>query len=324
MRRVIYIATGLISIVTFRGWCQFENIILPTDLKQQTIITEPPTLRTGDIRAGINVDFIFSDRSFNKDGEKEYIMGTNIYSKSLTFMPGIQYGLTNRIEISARIPYYLKESNISGRLICPYIDYDTLLSICNKGRGIGDLETGIRFQLIREGKSYPSLRLGLFGIFPTGRKNPENIKNEDEYDLPTGYGNYIISADLLLKKVIYPFSITLFAYYNYNFKGKKVMYPYEDAIEFKRGNIYGADIGIGAHLNDWIVLINAFNYYASTGSTDYYPEPVKYPEGWAIAYRPSVYFQIRRFRLSEFVGIPVTGRNASADPSYSISLQYTF
>ncbi|MBN2761873.1 MAG: hypothetical protein JXR41_02195 [Bacteroidales bacterium] len=324
MRRVIYIATGLISIVTFRGWCQFENIILPTDLKQQTIITEPPTLKKGYMRAGINFDFIFTDRIFDKEGNKEYLMGTNIYSKSLTFMPGLQYGLTNRIEFWVRLPYYFKESNVSGRIICPFVDFDSLTSICNKGRGIGDLETGMRYQVINEGELFPSLRLGLFGILPTGPKNPKNIKNDEEYDLPTGFGHFTLSADLFLKKVIYPFSITLFAYYDYNFKGTKVINPYEDAIEFKRGNLFGTVTGIGSHLNDWIVLINSFHYYTMTESTYYYPEPIKYARRWVIEYNPSVYFQIRRFRLSEFVKIPVKGKNAGADPSYSISIQYTF
>jgi hypothetical protein len=322
MKILLILSCCIFLYIPFNSFGQFENILVPSDLKQQTIITEPLTLRKGYIRAGIAADFINIDRLFDETGKKEYTSGINVYGKLWGYLPGIQYGITDHLQAFVRIPYFDAKYLASVKINAPLINFDTIISYKNKGRGFGDLETGINYQIIREKKYLPSVVLGTFVSWPTGRKNPENIKSDMEFDYPTGNGHAILASFLTLKKIKYPYSFTANLQYNYNFKGKKVMNPYEDAIEFKRGNSFALAAGFGFHLNDWIALLNDFIFWNFSGNTDYYSTVEYSPDGWTFDCRPAVYFQIRRFRFIELIQIPVFGRNELADPTYSFNLQY--
>ena len=324
MNQILYISIILIILGTQKLYAQVEEIIIPSDLKHQTIITEPVTLRKGFLRAGISTNFIMIDRLFNDNMKKDYVLGTNSYGKTWSYLMGLQYGIIDRLQVSVRIPYANNQYFVSTRITYPSINYDTILSFKITGRGFSDLETGFRYQIVTESESFPSITLGVYGILPTGSKNPRNIKSDTEYDLPTGNGHVKLTADILLKKVYYPYSFTLYSYYYYNFKGEKVMFPNEDAIKFKNGGMIGVNAGFGLHLNDWIALLNDINVTRFTGNTYYYSQIVKSPGGWYLSYMPSVYFQIRKFRFFEFIQIPIIGKNSGADPVYSINLQYIF
>ncbi len=319
-----YISIILIIFSAQNLYAQIEEIIMPSDLKQQTIITEPVTLRKGFLRAGISANFIMTDRLFNDNMKKDYVLGTNSYDKTWSYLMGLQYGIIDRLQVSVRIPYVNRQYFMSTKYTFPSINYDTILSSKITGRGFSDLETGIRYQIVTESESLPSTTLGVYCVLPTGSKNPRNIKSDTEYDLPTGNGHVKLNADILLKKVYYPYSITLYSYYWYNFKGEKVMFPYEDEIKFKNGGMIGVNAGFGLHLNDWIALVNDICFTSFAENKYYYSQIVKSPGGWDISYMPSVYFQIRKFRFFEFVQIPIIGKNSGADPVYSINLQYIF
>jgi hypothetical protein len=45
---------------------------------------------------------------------------------------------------------------------------------------------------------------------------------------------------------------------------------------------------------------------------------------WALSYSPGFVFQVRRFRISEIVQVPMIGKNNSADPLYVMKVLYTF
>ena len=51
---------------------QVEEQVLPTDLKQQTIITQPVTLYKGFLRVGFTGTYGVIDRIFTEDGDKVY------------------------------------------------------------------------------------------------------------------------------------------------------------------------------------------------------------------------------------------------------------
>ena len=324
MKKLIFLTTCFCICASFKSFGQFENIIVPSDLKQQTIITEPLTLRKGFVRAGLAANFIITDRLFDETGKKEYVLGTNVNGKLWGYLPGIQYGITDRLQAFVRIPYFDAKYLVSVKIISPLTNFDTTISYKNIGRGFGDLETGFSYQIIRENKYSPSVVLGISASWPTGRKNPENIKSDLEFDYPTGDGHVVLSSDLTLKKIKYPYSFMADLHCIYNFKGKKIMYPYEDAIAFKRGNSIGVAAGFGFHLNDWIVLLNDLMFWNFSGNTDYYSPIEHTPDGWTFDYRPAVYFQVRKFRFIELIQIPLFGRNEAADPTYSFNLQYVF
>jgi hypothetical protein len=68
---------------------QTEQVVIPGDLKQQTVITEPVTLRKGYLRAGIEGAFIIVDKVFDEDGNRSYVLGTNAWGK----FSGFQFAL---------------------------------------------------------------------------------------------------------------------------------------------------------------------------------------------------------------------------------------
>jgi len=324
MKKTLYICICFLSFGNLKLFTQIEEMIIPSDLKQQTIITEPMTLRKGFFRAGISANFIMIDRLFNEDKKKDYVLGTNSYGKTWSYLLGLQYGIIDRLQVSVRIPYANNQYFISTRITYPSINYDTILAFKTIGRGFGDIEAGFRCQVVTESESFPSVTLGVYGVLPTGPKNPKNIKSDIEYDLPTGNGHASLTADIMLKKISYPYSLTLYGYYYYHFKGKKVMFPYEDAIEFKNGGVFSITAGFGFHLNDWIALVNDIGILTHTENTYYYSQTVESPGGWDLTYQPSVYFQIRKFRFFEIIQIPLLGKNGGADPIYSLNLQYIF
>jgi len=45
---------------------------------------------------------------------------------------------------------------------------------------------------------------------------------------------------------------------------------------------------------------------------------------WALSYLPNLVFQVKKFRLSESVSIPVFGRNVPADALFVLRIQYIF
>jgi len=303
---------------------QFEEMIIPSDLKQQTIITEPQTLRKGYFRAGIGATFIFADRFFDDEGNKSYILGTNVLGKRWDYNLYLSYGITDRFQADMYVPYTNQEDLISFRILSPLIDYDTIITNKSFARGFSDMDFGLRYLLLQEDEIKPSLSLGVYLKVPTGRKDPYNVKSDEEYDQPTGAGHFALSADMILKKVQYPYSITFATFGYYNFKGEKQFFPDEDPIKFKRANHMGVRCSMGIHLNDWIVLTNEIGFFAHGKSKYYYEEVETGDNGWAFKYIPNIYFQIRRIRLKEHIILPLWGKNDGADPTYAIYMQYIF
>jgi hypothetical protein len=94
--------------------------------------------------------------------------------------------------------------------------------------------------------------------------------------------------------------------------------------KFKDGNYTTVGASFNLHLNEWIVLSNEFNYkYNEKGVIKYKVEETVDP-AWEFCYQPGLYFQVRRFRISEVVQVPLMGKNNSADPLYLMQVQYTF
>jgi len=318
-----------IFIILFLFTCMFssgqiEQMIIPGDLKQQTIITEPVTLRKGYLRSGVEAAFIMVDKMFDENGKRNYYQNTNAWGKLHGFKLSTQYGLTNKFELSIRIPYITQQYLYSFRIEDVYHDEDTLISFKSKGNGISDLEAGARFQIIEETSARPSMTAGFDVTFPTGRKNPSNIKSELEYDYPAGDGRVALGINFDLRKTIYPYSLRLRSYYEYYFKGRKILYPGESKTEFKDGDMFDIRGNFSIHLNDWIALWNEVSYTRYAEGTIHYETAVITPVKWWVDYNPALSFQIRRIRFLQGVLIPIFGKNIPADPTYAFGLQYTF
>ena len=323
-----YINILLICLIPAIGFSQLEEMIIPSDLKQKTVITESSTLPKGFLRTGMAFSFGTGDRIFDESGKKIYPGGKNIWVKDWTYSFSIQYGINDRLQVNAELPYRNKQNYYSVESLLP--GYDSIVYEYYKihGKGISDMVLGISYQIIKGNDQKSYLKGALNVALPTGRKNPQNYKGLYDYEPAIGAGAISLTGALQFRKVFYPYSINAFFFYKYHFKGKKMMEPLEDEISFKIGDLIYLSGSFNFHLNDWIALMNDISF-SIQGKDKFYGETSWDSDinldRWVLKYEPSIVFQIRHFRFFEVLEMPFYGQNfVSCDPGYTIGLQYIF
>ncbi|MCU0460950.1 MAG: hypothetical protein MUF36_02875 [Bacteroidales bacterium] len=303
---------------------QFEKIIQPSDLKQKTIITESTTLSKGFFRAELGVMYLVQDKYFDSSGKKQYYP-VSMWGSRYQYTLGLKYGISDRFEADIRLPFINQRIENYFMLKMPVVNQDSSFSSDLKGTGIGDCNLMLKYQIIPErGKR---MTLTLFGdvTFPTGPKNPTDIKSFNDYKLPTGVGHFSTGIWLYARKIIYPYSFTAFMNYNYNFWGSKLIDAEATTpTKFRKGNLLMISGSFNFHLNDWIALANEIYYFHYGKGEEKNGSTVVTDPNWTIDYVPRLVFQIRRFRIYEIVDVPLFGKDNGADPAYSITMQYTF
>ena len=318
------IAISLILIIIVNvSYSQEDEQLLVSEIKQSTVITEPTTLKKGFFKLSSSFYFGLADKIFTDNAKKEFVM-ENGWAKTSSFGLSAHYGLTNRLELVFGIPYERSSFYNSSIIEIPLLQSTTTSSFKLKGKGIGDMQLGINYQLIEGSKTKPSLESRLTVVLPTGEKNPTNINANWEYDLPVGMGEISISLDLLYRKIIYPYSFSFYGTFKYSLWGEKMMRAYEEPVSFKSGNFYYLGGSFNFLLNDWIAIQNDIFFTRNKadkyeGETDAYGIP-----SWGISYMPNINFQFRKFRFTEGIIIPLKGKSISADPLYLFVAQYIF
>lgn len=322
MKRAIIL--NIILLITVPAMSQTEGMIVPSDLKQQTIITEPATLHKGFFRMGILFDYGVVDKIFNEEKKKDYIPEST-WASSWDVGMILQYGATDRLTFDLVIPYRNEIWNYYQSYTSAEYNTTQEESWNLQGKGLSDIFFSTRYQLISESVSSPSLTGSLHITLPVGKKNPENVRGEYDYDLPTGYGTLALQPELRLRKISYPFSYIAYLAYTHNLPGTKLIYATDtQESEFKYGNRIDLGASLNFHINDWVAVTNDLNYFfAGKGQQENVPERNLYTK-WGLSYEARLVFQIRRVRLAEAVRIPLKGKMISADPLYVILLQYTF
>lgn len=306
------------------GFGQTEKLLVPSDLKQQTVVTEPVTLRKGYLRTGLLLNYRVADRYFDDSREKEYYRTSSWGSRS-SYGLTLQYGINDRLQIDLMIEYMNTLQETSSTEISALTNKSVTTVSKQKGLGFGDSHVAVKYQIIPEKEKKFSLTGCLFGTIPTGKKNPSNIKSENQYDMPVGDGTYAIGLNFAARKILYPYSFGEYLAYTYNFNGEKIVNVI-DPVEkrFRFGNLFETGLTVNLHLNEWVVLGNEINYYhEGKGKIENNPSSLM-PESWALSYEPGLIFQVYRFRLGESVRIPFLGRNVPADPLYMLFAQYIF
>ncbi|MGD0582511.1 MAG: hypothetical protein ABR974_06140 [Bacteroidales bacterium] len=313
---------ALFYMVSLTG--QNEIQLVPSDLRQQTIVTEPVTLRKGFFRIGTLINYRVADRYFDNDGGKEYYVSSTWSTKS-SYNFSLQYGISDRFEADVSTDYMHNKVKSQVAEITPGTNATTNVISKQVGLGFGDTHVDLKYQFLPDTKYKISLTGIIDATFPTGEKNPTNVKSATEYDLPVGNGTYAASGEIYARSIIFPYSFTAYLQYNYNFTGSKqidVTDPAES--RFKPGNRFETGLSANVHLNEWIVLANELSFYHEDEGWIESAGTVTIPESWAAVYVPNLVFQIKRFRLGESVSIPLTGRNTPADPLYIMMVQYVF
>ena len=322
VNKISFIFYLIASTISAGLYGQTEKQIVPSDLKQQTIVTEPVTLSKGFLRVGAVANYRVADRFFNDESRKEYF-AYNVWGSKSAFNLTLQYGLNDRMEIGIVTEYMY--NRIESQSIQINAGSSTTVQTRQKAIGFGDTRLDFRYQLIPEKKYKVSLTTLISAMIPTGEKNPKNIKSAEQYDLPVGTGNYSASGELYARTILYPYSFTAFIKYVYNFPGsKKINASDISESSFRFGNRYEAGVSVNLHLNDWIVLANDISYFHEGQGTinNYADERMK--SSWALSYIPNLVFQVKKVRLSESISIPVRGRNIPADPLFILRMQYIF
>jgi hypothetical protein len=313
----------ILIIFTDAAYSQEEDKLLVSEIKQSTVITQPATLNKGFFLLGSVFTYTVGDKMFSDKGKKDYAI-QNLWAKYSTEYLHFQYGLTNRIELAFALPYKLTSISFSRIEENRFDATETRYKYKLKGKGIGDMEFDISYQLIKGSKTKPSLVSKLDATFPTGEKNPTNIKGPWEYDLATGNGETTLALELIYRKITYPYSYSFYGAFKYSFGGKKIMSAYENSISFKSGNYYNMGGNFNFLLNDWIAVQNDL-LIAYQRANKYYGETAFVGiNAYTIFYNPNISFQFKKFRLVQGVLLPLFGKSSIADPQYNIDFQYIF
>ncbi len=319
MKKIIVLIAIILPVSLVNAQVQEE--LTPLEIKQTTVVTQPATLKKGFLRAGAALSFSALDKFFDDDTEKR-LFPDNIWAKSLSYQFAFQYGVSDRLQASLAIPFRNEFISQSLLLEVPLTNTSTISSWEIKGNGISDIELGLIYQLVPENILRRAVLVSAFLTLPTGEKNPTDVVDEQNYTLPTGSGEGSLNLDMTLRKVNYPFSYEGSVGYNIKFGGTKVLNVGEEPVSFRSANLLTLRGAYNFHLNEWLAFQNDVFYFSfgedevdgQTGDT----------KRWALQYAPRLSFQIKRFRINQAVTFVLKGRNSSADPGYTMVLQYVF
>lgn len=168
---------------------------------------------------------------------------------------GVRVGLSDRLEIDARIPMVRRTDTFTSRIVSQ--DQPSVVKRSRDGMGIGDLELGLHYQLNEPVGDDPIHVANLRLTLPTG-KGPFDVSRDDlgfERELATGSGHFSIEPSW---SVIVPSDPTvLFANVSYQLNlpvdADTTFSSGSDSVRVGRvdpGDAIGVTFGIGLALND--------------------------------------------------------------------------
>ena len=320
MKRIQIIIIVLIS-ACFILDAQVEDQMAPSEIKQMTAVTEPATLYKGFFRAGLIYSHFSAKKIFDPDGNRLFLEG-NALALSRSLNLSLSYGITKRIQVNLLLPYTMDFLQQSGIYEDPLGGTKQILTWDQKGNGLGDISLGVYGQIIRENETLPSLTARLTYTHPTGEKDPTNIVDNFNYDLPAGTGEPIVSIDLQARKVIYPYSLVFMATYNLKLGGNKIFVPGGESYPFTMGNSFSVQGGFNFLLNDWLSMGNELSYL-NIAETEIDGQKQD-DSGYNISYQPYFHFQVKQLRLVQTMIIGLMGKNYTASPSYVLAVQFIF
>ncbi len=322
MRLFIFIC--LLSALSLSTSGQSERQLLPSDIKQQTIVTEPVTLSRGFFRAGMMMSYAVMDKYFDQEGNKRYYLNST-WGSSASYLLKIQYGISPRLMVDINLPVNASRQQFSGITIQPENNIDAAETSNLRGIGIGDGSLEFAYQIISEKKQKISLTGSLQIKIPTGEKNPTNIRSLREYNLPSGSGFWSAGTRISARAILYPWSVTAYAGYINKFSGKKLLSPSDiTETEFRDGFTFEAGGSFNLHLNDWIVNANHIEYLYKGRGKILEPYNITVDPVSALYYETRLVFQVGQLRIGESVKIPIIGKRIAADPRFEMLIQYVF
>lgn len=171
----------------------------------------------------------------------------------------LRYGLTDRLEIGARLPLIYRNDTSVVAPIAGSTQNDAAATIDSSvdGSGIGDLELTARYQLIDGNRGNPYVIANLQGVIPTG-SDPFSVARDDlgrPTRATTGAGFYGLSPSLTA--ILPSDPVVLFGTLGYTFNfGKDVdtRIPPVNITYVDPGDALSASAGIGISFNQRTTL----------------------------------------------------------------------
>jgi hypothetical protein len=114
----------------------------------------------------------------------------------------VRFGITNRLEVSAKVPYVYRDDRVESTVISEDPDVEGEPSLLQNldGHGLGDIELGMQLQLNNGQGGWPYLITNLRAKTRTG-KGPYELKRDAlglETELPTGSGFWSLEPSLTM------------------------------------------------------------------------------------------------------------------------------
>lgn len=172
----------------------------------------------------------------------------------LTGSLALRYGLAERLELGARLPYVYRSDTQIRAPIAGSTQDDAAATVDSSvtGSGIGDLELTARYQLLDGGRDQPYVIANLQGVIPTGR-DPFGLPRDRQgraLEVATGAGFYTVSPGFTAIMPSDP--VVLFGTFGYNWNlGKSVdtSIPPLNITYIDPGDSVEASAGIGISFN---------------------------------------------------------------------------
>jgi len=235
--------------------------------------------RRGQLIAELGLDYTRSDRNRAIFRGVELIeavlVGVFDINESrqdiLTASGSLRYGLSDRLEIGARLPFIYRSDKLVTTPIAGSTGNDAAQTIDNSvnGSGIGDLELTARYQLNNGGRNVPFLIANLQATIPTGR-DPFAVRRDDfgvARQASTGAGFWGVSPSLTAILPSEP--AVLFGTLGYTFNlGKDVStrIPPVQIDRIEPGDQINASAGVGLALNERTSINFGYNHAWSFGT----------------------------------------------------------
>lgn len=223
--------------------------------------------RQGQLTGEIQFDYARADRSRavfrGVELVEAVLVGVFDINESrqdvLTDSFGLRYGLTDRLEIGARLPLiYRSDSSIVAPVMGSTNNDDAAtINSSVSGSGVGDLEVTARYQLLDSRNGGPFVIANLQGVFPTG-SDPFAVPRDSlgrAQRAATGAGFYGISPSLTA--ILPSDPVVLFGTLGYTFNlGKSVntVIPPVRISYVDPGDAVSASAGIGISFNQRTTL----------------------------------------------------------------------
>jgi len=191
---------------------------------------------------------------------------------ALTQSIGFRYGLTNKIEIDAKIPYVYREDRVSGVAIDGSATNPSQTFIDDVyGAGLGDIEFGAHYQL-NEGRKLPYVIANIRAKAPTGTGpfDVERTPGGIETQLATGSGFWSVEPSFTFILPTDPAIIFANIGYQINLPTSPNQQIGDSIIQqFNAGDAIKTSFGIGLSLNERLSMNLGYSqsYILGTKST---------------------------------------------------------